>query len=89
MLSKKPPTIMAGSPTKAAIESDVTPSGEVTMDFDDDTLRGEEKHVSSWRLLLKQDKIVEALLSADKGRAQALDDLMKCKHASEHNQGES
>ena len=34
---------MAQSQMTSAIESDVTPAGEETPDFDDDTLRGEEK----------------------------------------------
>ena len=36
---------MARSPNKAASESVVTPAGEDTLEFDDDTLRGEKKHV--------------------------------------------
>ncbi len=34
---------MARSPIKTASESDVTPPAEETLDFDDDSLRGEEK----------------------------------------------
>ena len=34
---------MAQSQVKAASENDLTPAGEETMDFDDGTLRGEEK----------------------------------------------
>lgn len=34
---------MAQNQMTAANESDVTPAGEKTFDFDDDTLRGEEK----------------------------------------------
>lgn len=34
---------MARSSIKAASESDVTPPAEETLDFNDDTLRGEEK----------------------------------------------
>ena len=34
---------MAQNQMTAANESDVTPAGEETLDFDDDTLRGEEK----------------------------------------------
>ena len=29
-------------------DNDVTPAGEETLDFDDDTLRGEKKHVTSF-----------------------------------------
>ena len=36
---------MARSPIKTASESDVTSAAEETLDFDDDTLRGELKHV--------------------------------------------
>ena len=32
---------MASSESKAKPESDVTPAGEVTLDFDDDTSKGE------------------------------------------------
>ena len=39
---------MARSPTKAESASDVTPAGDETLDFDDDTLRGERKHVTSF-----------------------------------------
>ena len=39
---------MARSSTKAASESDVTPAGEETLDFDDVTLRGEKKYVPSF-----------------------------------------
>ena len=39
-------------------------------------------YVSLWRLLLGQGKIVEALLSAEQGRAQALNDLIELKYAS-------
>ena len=38
---------MARSPIKAASESVVTPAAEKTLDFDDDTLRGREKHVTN------------------------------------------
>ena len=34
---------MARSPVKVATENDVTPAAEETLDFDDDTLRGEMK----------------------------------------------
>ena len=37
---------MARSPIKTEGESDVSPASEETLDFDDETLRGEEKHVS-------------------------------------------
>ena len=46
-------------------------------------------YVSLWRLLLKQGKIVEALLSAEQGRAQALNDLMEFKYASKQYRAES
>ena len=36
---------MARSPTKVASESDVTPVGEEKLDFDDNTLKGEKKHM--------------------------------------------
>ena len=36
---------MARSPVKDAIEYDFTSSAEETLDFHDDTLRGEVKHV--------------------------------------------
>ena len=39
---------MARSPTTVVSESDVTPSGEEMLDFDDDTLRGEQKHDNSF-----------------------------------------
>ena len=35
---------MARSSVKAATESDVTPAADETLDFDDDTLRGQLKH---------------------------------------------
>ena len=37
-------------------------------------------YTSLWRVLLRQEKVVEALLAADKGRAQALNDLMESKY---------
>ena len=46
-------------------------------------------YVSLWRLLLKQGKIIEALLSAEQGRAQALNDLMKFKYSSKQYEAES
>ena len=46
-------------------------------------------YVSLWRLLLKQGKIMEALLSAEQGRAQALNDLMEFKYASKQCPAES
>ena len=46
-------------------------------------------YVSLWRLLLKQGKIMEALLSAEQGRAQALNDLMEFKYASKQYRKES
>ena len=45
---KKLSAFMARSPNKAESKSDVTPGGEETLDFDDDTLRGEKKHVTSF-----------------------------------------
>ena len=41
-------TFMARSSTKAASESDDTPAGAETLDFDDVTLRGEKKYVPSF-----------------------------------------
>ena len=49
----------------------------------------EDVYVSLWRLLLKQGKIVEALLRAEQGRAQALNDLMEFKYASKNTLVES
>ena len=46
-------------------------------------------YVYLWRLLLKQGKIVEALLSAEQGRAQALNDLMEFKYATKQYPAES
>ena len=46
-------------------------------------------YVHLWRLLLKQGKIEEALLSAEQGRAQALNDLMEFTYASKKYPGES
>ena len=46
-------------------------------------------YVSLWRLLLKHGEIVNALLSAEQGRAQALRDLMEFKYASKNTQAES
>ena len=40
-------------------------------------------YTSLWRLLLNQGKIVEALFSAEQGRAQALKDLIEMKYAPE------
>ena len=64
------------------------------LGFNDDwkvSLRNLHKisYVSLWRLLLKQGKIEEALLSAEQGRAQALNDLMEFKYASKNTQAES
>jgi len=42
-----------------------------------------------WRVLLKQDKITEALFAAEKGRAQALTDLMESHFGIQANQAES
>ena len=42
-----------------------------------------------WRVLLKQDKITEALFAAEKGRAQALTDLMESQFGIQANQAES
>lgn len=38
---------MARSPIKAASENDVTQPAEESLDFDDDTLRGEKKQLES------------------------------------------
>ena len=38
---------MAESSPKAATENDDTPAAEETLDFDDDTLRGEEKRLNA------------------------------------------
>ena len=46
-------------------------------------------YVSLWRLFLKQGKIMEALLSAEQGRAQALNDLMEFRYASKQYRKES
>jgi len=46
-------------------------------------------YVSLWRLLAKQEKIVEALLSAEQGRAQALNDLMELKYGPERTEADS
>ena len=37
---------MAQSQKDAASDNDVTPAGEETLDFDDDTLRGEKKRLA-------------------------------------------
>ena len=37
---------MAQSQEDAASDNDVTPAGEETLDFDDDTLRGEKKRLA-------------------------------------------
>ena len=37
---------MASSESKAKTESDVTPAGEETLDFDDDTSKGEASRYS-------------------------------------------
>ena len=42
-----------------------------------------------WTLLLKQGEVLEALFSAEQGRAQALKDLMELKYASERAHAES
>ena len=46
-------------------------------------------YVHLWRLLLEQGKVVEALLSAEQGRAQALNDLMEVNYASKQYPAES
>ena len=46
-------------------------------------------YVNLWRLMLKQGKVVEALLSAEQGRAQALNDLMEFKYTSKQYRAES
>ena len=43
----------------------------------------DKTHSKLWRLLLKQGKVVEALLTADQGRAQALNDLLVTKYGLE------
>ena len=49
----------------------------------------QDAYAKLWKLLLKQGKFVEALLSAEQGRAQALNDLMEFKYASKNIQPES
>ena len=49
----------------------------------------QEVYINLWRLFLMQGKIVEALLSAEQGRAQALNDLMDFKYASKNTRAES
>ena len=46
-------------------------------------------YVSLWRSLLMQGKLMEALLSAEQGRAQALNDLLEFKYASQNTPVES
>ena len=46
-------------------------------------------YVNLWRLFLQQGRVVEALLSAEQGRAQALNDLMEFKYASKNTRVES
>ena len=46
------PASMASSQIKAKSESDVTPADEETLDFDDDTLKGNESFLSLARLSL-------------------------------------
>ena len=46
-------------------------------------------YANLWRLFLVQGKVVEALLSAEEGRAQALNDLMEFKYASKNTRAES
>ena len=52
---------MAQSQIKAATENDLTPAGEETLDFDDDTLRGEKKYLilftRIFQLIYKTNKI--------------------------------
>ena len=43
----------------------------------------DQAHSKLWRLLLKQGRVVEALLTADQGRAQALNDLLETKYGLE------
>ena len=43
----------------------------------------DEAHSKLWQLLSKQGKVVEALLTADQGRAQALNDLLEMKYGLE------
>ena len=49
----------------------------------------QDVYVNLWRLFLVQGNIVEALLSAEQGRAQALNDLMEFKYASKNTRAES
>ena len=46
-------------------------------------------YVNLWRSLLEQGKIMEALVAAEQGRAQALKDLLQLNYASEGNRGDS
>ena len=46
-------------------------------------------YVNLWRMFLVQGRVVEALLSAEQGRAQALNDLMEFKYASKNTRAES
>ena len=67
---------------------------ERCLAFNDDwkvSLRHLYQNVYSnlWGLFLVQGKIVEALLSAEQGRAQALNDLMEFKYASKNTRAES
>lgn len=42
----------------------------------------QDVYTSLWRLLLKQGKVREALIAADQGGAQALNDLIKLNYGS-------
>ena len=47
------------------------------------------EYASVWRLLLRQGKVIEALLSADKGRAQSLRDQLEWKYELQTNETET
>ena len=47
------------------------------------------EYASVWRLLLRQGKVIEALLSADKGRAQSLRDKLEWKYELQTNETET
>ena len=47
------------------------------------------EYASTWRLLLRQGKVIEALLSADKGRAQCLRDQLEWRYELQTNETET
>lgn len=47
------------------------------------------EYASTWRLLLRQGKVIEALLSADKGRAQSLRDQLEWRYELQTNETET